>query len=1155
MNAPFPAFFDWLLRSSWQAAVLTVLVLLAQLALGKRLDGRWRHLLWCLVVARLLLPWSPPSPASLYNYLHFAHQPASPPAAILPAAPVAARSPTPLLSPAPNSPPPAPVTIAPRPASTLSSPLIAPPHRILPRWSVLLAAAWAAGVGILLARLIVQNYRFRRRLRSATEPADQELVRLFEDCRAAMGVSSGLRLIQTRRVATPALYGLFRLRLLLPPDLAARFSPTELRHIFLHELSHVRRHDMAMQWLITVLRIVHWFNPVLWFGFRRMVADRELACDELALSAVAEGESPAYGRTIVKLLEYYAGASPQPGLVGILEDKDQIFRRVSMIAAFKRHSRWSIIGAASAAVLGLATLTGAQTQAVSRTNAPSSLPSRETTTATNAVDLRVAAIVRDWENLPNVFQDVDSYSGQIRELVRLGKPAVPALCAALDHTDHDASQRLLGFTLRAIGDPHAVPALIRAIPKTLRPPGSDCGMSVSDPALLAFMRANDLDVGQPFRAGTGFAMGRPVREIGGALAKLTGTHVDEDAIYSLFLEGGETQRAAARNAYYQVARRWADWWKTNHERLITDTAEDDLQLPPPPRTTTPSRFLVGANIKVSEGAGGMILASVENGQNCGLAMGVTRFFNLPAQLISTNGSPSLENISVWAAKAGVDLLGAQYREPQSGKNYYTLRGVGLQAWEIPNDRWSTIATNLQHGDLPALDSPAGDLLIHYDLASASYSPERKATFLFITREGLQGILRVTGQVTRKYTQSDLGIPYSPPDESDPDQTSDAGPFLGVKFDYKFFYEETAQMKAESKAREASAAATTEAHQQNKITALLDEYPHVEGTVFSPAGQPVANAAILIGINGEPAVLYHRRFSNESEATVMATRADGRFTIPLMPHATAYVAHDEGFSQLNLDGVESPLAIHLAPWGRIEGTVTLEGKLAPHQTMALLDAAPNYAVAGVHLSFSAQTESDDQGRFVFEGIPPGEVKVCRMVSNYFSDEQVVDVIAGQTTVCRHGFNGRIVRGHLRTSDASAVKNWKQGLTLTFMSKSFYPDPPANEEANAWRLHYWQTAEGKAAFRASHHFTPLIEPNGDFHIDDVPPGTYRMEVFLHDGPQMVPGVFGGKMLGQLKQDVVIPEHSDGPADSPLDLGNFVLPILRSTASALPRTGTDL
>jgi bla regulator protein BlaR1 len=73
MNSPF---FEWLLRASWQAAVLTVLVLCVQFCLRKRLDGRWRHLLWFLVLARLVMPWSPPSPVSLFNYVHFERLPA-----------------------------------------------------------------------------------------------------------------------------------------------------------------------------------------------------------------------------------------------------------------------------------------------------------------------------------------------------------------------------------------------------------------------------------------------------------------------------------------------------------------------------------------------------------------------------------------------------------------------------------------------------------------------------------------------------------------------------------------------------------------------------------------------------------------------------------------------------------------------------------------------------------------------------------------------------------------------------------------------------------------------------------------------------------------------------------------------------------------------
>ena len=52
---PDPGFLAWLLRASWQAAVLAGLILLAQTFLGKRLTPAWRYRLWLLVVVRLFL--------------------------------------------------------------------------------------------------------------------------------------------------------------------------------------------------------------------------------------------------------------------------------------------------------------------------------------------------------------------------------------------------------------------------------------------------------------------------------------------------------------------------------------------------------------------------------------------------------------------------------------------------------------------------------------------------------------------------------------------------------------------------------------------------------------------------------------------------------------------------------------------------------------------------------------------------------------------------------------------------------------------------------------------------------------------------------------------------------------------------------------------
>ena len=59
--------FKWVLVSSAQASVLVCIILSVQWALGRKLQPRWRHALWLLLVARLCLPWAPESALSVFN--------------------------------------------------------------------------------------------------------------------------------------------------------------------------------------------------------------------------------------------------------------------------------------------------------------------------------------------------------------------------------------------------------------------------------------------------------------------------------------------------------------------------------------------------------------------------------------------------------------------------------------------------------------------------------------------------------------------------------------------------------------------------------------------------------------------------------------------------------------------------------------------------------------------------------------------------------------------------------------------------------------------------------------------------------------------------------------------------------------------------------
>src|SRR5580692_7328339 len=59
--------FLWVLQSTWHAAVLAGLILLAQGLLRKRLPPSWRYGLWLLLIVRLLMPVPPQSAFSIFN--------------------------------------------------------------------------------------------------------------------------------------------------------------------------------------------------------------------------------------------------------------------------------------------------------------------------------------------------------------------------------------------------------------------------------------------------------------------------------------------------------------------------------------------------------------------------------------------------------------------------------------------------------------------------------------------------------------------------------------------------------------------------------------------------------------------------------------------------------------------------------------------------------------------------------------------------------------------------------------------------------------------------------------------------------------------------------------------------------------------------------
>jgi beta-lactamase regulating signal transducer with metallopeptidase domain/peroxiredoxin/protocatechuate 3,4-dioxygenase beta subunit len=366
-------FLSTLGRVSAQSGVLVLAVLLTQWLFRNRLAPRWRCALWLLVILRLSLPFSFSSALSVFNLMPRWPQTETAPAEISMAR-LKALPPDAMPAVPPAEPPQQQLktdsgTATAEPSSVAVTPgkAVSTHGRNQPAmakeglsWPVILLGLWLAGALILAAHVIISSARLARKFSKLPLLSDPAILGLLRECRRRLGVKTKLLVAESAEIKSPALHGFLRPRLLLPEGFTATFSPRELRFVFLHELAHWKRRDLLMNWLFAVLQVIHWFNPLVWLGFARWRADRELACDAMALEAAGAEQNQEYGRTILRLLENFTHRAALPTMVGILEDKRQMRQRIQMIANFKPASRRSALALLLVGIIAAGCLTDAK---------------------------------------------------------------------------------------------------------------------------------------------------------------------------------------------------------------------------------------------------------------------------------------------------------------------------------------------------------------------------------------------------------------------------------------------------------------------------------------------------------------------------------------------------------------------------------------------------------------------------------------------------------------------------------------------------------------------------------------------------------------------------------------------------------------------------
>ena len=145
------------------------------------------------------------------------------------------------------------------------------------------AAIWAAVLLVIASSLAYSAFVVRRIVRQAKPLNSEDWLTPLWEVADRLGLDEAPRLLRSDEAKMPFACGVLNPTIVLSAECDS-WSLDRRRAVLLHELAHVRRHDLIGHTLGRLACAVYWFHPLVWTAAKRLRSESERACDDLALA-------------------------------------------------------------------------------------------------------------------------------------------------------------------------------------------------------------------------------------------------------------------------------------------------------------------------------------------------------------------------------------------------------------------------------------------------------------------------------------------------------------------------------------------------------------------------------------------------------------------------------------------------------------------------------------------------------------------------------------------------------------------------------------------------------------------------------------------------------------------------------------------------------
>ncbi|HDF5576674.1 TPA: M56 family metallopeptidase [Clostridioides difficile] len=129
---------------------------------------------------------------------------------------------------------------------------------------------------------------------------DNDINCIYKNLLKELNIKKKIELRGSDELISPAGMGLFKSYIFLPDY---PYSKDELTWILKHELMHFKNKDILIKFLVLSVRIIYWFNPLVYVMSNRVNLDCELCCDESVIYNCSFNDKKEYALALIKSIK------------------------------------------------------------------------------------------------------------------------------------------------------------------------------------------------------------------------------------------------------------------------------------------------------------------------------------------------------------------------------------------------------------------------------------------------------------------------------------------------------------------------------------------------------------------------------------------------------------------------------------------------------------------------------------------------------------------------------------------------------------------------------------------------------------------------------------------------------------------------------------